>query len=201
MCPRSRPERTCTGCGGKKDKRDLVRIVAAPDGDLVPDLKGRLPVRGAYVCPRRQCIERAAAGRLGYSLKLPRTFRVDGEMLAQRLADMYAERFLALLGLAQKGGNVVSGTNLVEAEMRRYRGGWLGIVARDASLDATAGARKLMEKLDRPVMVFGTRAELGDAIGKSPRSAVLVKNPGIAQELAGILDLYVSVVDKGGLIQ
>ncbi len=50
------PRRTCVGCRTTREKPDLVRIAATPDGvRLDPDHV--LPGRGAYVCPELQCIE------------------------------------------------------------------------------------------------------------------------------------------------
>ncbi len=50
------PRRTCVGCRTTRAKHDLVRIAATPDGVRV-DPDHVLPGRGAYVCPRPQCIE------------------------------------------------------------------------------------------------------------------------------------------------
>ena len=44
------PQRSCIGCGTKKDKKDLIRIVRTPDGDIVLDRTGKKAGRGAYVC-------------------------------------------------------------------------------------------------------------------------------------------------------
>ncbi|MBX5482019.1 MAG: YlxR family protein [Myxococcaceae bacterium] len=48
--PRTAPERTCVGCGAKKPKSALVRVVVGPDGQVMVDRKGVLPGRGAYLC-------------------------------------------------------------------------------------------------------------------------------------------------------
>jgi len=66
------PLRTCLGCGRKGLKGNLVRIVMV-DGALTVDVQGRLPGRGAYVCPREECVDLLIAkkGRLSYSLRAP----------------------------------------------------------------------------------------------------------------------------------
>jgi predicted RNA-binding protein YlxR (DUF448 family) len=70
MMTKPHPLRTCLGCGQKGLKGDLVRIVMV-DGVLTVDAQGRLPGRGAYVCPREGCIELLLKkkGRLSYSLR------------------------------------------------------------------------------------------------------------------------------------
>lgn len=50
------PRRTCVGCRTTREKHDLVRIAATPDGVSI-DPHHVLPGRGAYVCPALQCIE------------------------------------------------------------------------------------------------------------------------------------------------
>ncbi|MBE5816660.1 MAG: YlxR family protein [Clostridiales bacterium] len=51
--------RMCIGCREKKLKKELIRIVKAPDGSLMLDEKGKASGRGAYICPCRSCMEKA----------------------------------------------------------------------------------------------------------------------------------------------
>ena len=53
---RKQPQRTCIGCHQVKAKRELLRIVRTPAGDVVLDKTGKAAGRGAYVCHRRQCL-------------------------------------------------------------------------------------------------------------------------------------------------
>ncbi len=55
----SKPQRTCISCGTETDKRELVRIVRSADGTLAIDLKGKANGRGAYLCYKAQCWEKA----------------------------------------------------------------------------------------------------------------------------------------------
>ena len=69
--PRKRhiPERSCVACGIKKPKRDLVRIVRSPQGQVSVDLGGKAPGRGAYLCGENDCWTLALGrGRLSRSL-------------------------------------------------------------------------------------------------------------------------------------
>lgn len=50
------PLRTCISCGEKKEKRVLIRLVLNAEGEVVRDLGGRAPGRGAYVCNKKNCI-------------------------------------------------------------------------------------------------------------------------------------------------
>ena len=44
------PLRRCNGCNEMKPKKELVRVVRSPEGEVSLDLTGRKPGRGAYVC-------------------------------------------------------------------------------------------------------------------------------------------------------
>lgn len=68
------PLRKCTGCGEMKEKRELIRVVKAPDvkdddgnvvsvGNISLDLRGKSPGRGAYVCKDLSCFEKARKAR------------------------------------------------------------------------------------------------------------------------------------------
>ncbi|HLA25501.1 MAG TPA: YlxR family protein [bacterium] len=66
------PERTCVACGRVRPKRELVRIVRTPNGEIKVDLTGKVSGRGAYVCPEPPCAERGVKeGRLQHALETP----------------------------------------------------------------------------------------------------------------------------------
>ncbi|MCR4427222.1 MAG: YlxR family protein [Firmicutes bacterium] len=60
--PRKVPQRTCVGCGKVCAKKELVRIVRTPEGEVVVDPTGKKSGRGAYVCPSPDCLARATKG-------------------------------------------------------------------------------------------------------------------------------------------
>ena len=57
------PQRTCIVCRSVKAKRELVRIVRAPDQSLQVDVSGKAPGRGAYVCKDAACWRREEFSR------------------------------------------------------------------------------------------------------------------------------------------
>lgn len=61
--PKKIPMRQCTGCREMKPKRELIRVVRAPDGGISLDFKGKAPGRGAYVCRDMQCLKKAIKSR------------------------------------------------------------------------------------------------------------------------------------------
>lgn len=57
--PNKIPMRQCLGCREMKPKRELIRVVKSPEGEIDLDFKGKKPGRGAYVCPNPQCLKKA----------------------------------------------------------------------------------------------------------------------------------------------
>ncbi|WP_027634223.1 RNase P modulator RnpM [Clostridium hydrogeniformans] len=53
------PQRMCNGCMEMKPKKELIRIVKSPEGDVSLDLTGKKPGRGAYICKSEACLEKA----------------------------------------------------------------------------------------------------------------------------------------------
>ena len=53
------PQRQCMGCRERKEKRELIRVVRAPDGSVNLDFRGKAPGRGAYICPDMACLKKA----------------------------------------------------------------------------------------------------------------------------------------------
>ena len=54
----SDPQRMCSACRERSSKKDLIRVVRTPDGEIAFNPAGRLPGRGAYICRRRECLAR-----------------------------------------------------------------------------------------------------------------------------------------------
>ncbi len=53
------PMRKCTGCNEMKPKKELVRIVRSPEGEISMDLTGKKSGRGAYICRNASCLNAA----------------------------------------------------------------------------------------------------------------------------------------------
>ncbi len=84
MKQRKIPLRQCSGCGEMKPKKELVRVVRAPEktdengvttgGEISLDLTGKKPGRGAYVCHNPECLKKARKAKKferAFSCKIP----------------------------------------------------------------------------------------------------------------------------------
>ena len=68
------PMRMSTGSGEMKPKRELVRVVKSPEGEVSLDLTGKKPGRGAYVCRSADCLRAARKARRferAFSCRIP----------------------------------------------------------------------------------------------------------------------------------
>ncbi len=61
--PKKIPMRQCTGCREHKPKREMLRVVRSPEGELSLDARGKKPGRGAYLCPTEECLKKARRSR------------------------------------------------------------------------------------------------------------------------------------------
>lgn len=68
------PMRQCLGCREMKPKRELIRAVKSLDGEVNLDFKGKMPGRGAYLCPNGECLKKAMKSKAlerAFSVQIP----------------------------------------------------------------------------------------------------------------------------------
>ena len=53
------PERQCLGCNEHRPKKELLRVVRTPEGEIVLDFTGKRSGRGAYICQNVDCLKKA----------------------------------------------------------------------------------------------------------------------------------------------
>ncbi|MCI5936738.1 MAG: YlxR family protein [Eubacterium sp.] len=72
MQAKKRPERMCIACRECKDKNELIRIVKTKEGEILLDETGKHSGRGAYICDRMECFQKACK-----SHALDRSFKME----------------------------------------------------------------------------------------------------------------------------
>ncbi len=83
------PMRMCVACRQMMPKKDLIRIVRTPEGEVVLDPTGRRNGRGAYLCRSRDCLTRAIKIRaLERALEQPLTAET-AQALTEAFSDVY----------------------------------------------------------------------------------------------------------------
>ena len=79
--PKKIPMRMCVGCREMKPKRELLRAVRSPDGQVSLDTTGKKPGRGAYCCYNAECLRRALKqGQLDRQLEVKLTDEVNAQL-------------------------------------------------------------------------------------------------------------------------
>lgn len=87
MTEKKVPERRCIGCMQSKPKKELIRVIASEEG-LQIDIKGKLPGRGAYLCPNTDCAK-LALKKNAFSRNLKtEVSREDAEAVIQQIAEL-----------------------------------------------------------------------------------------------------------------
>ena len=70
--PKTIPQRQCMGCRERKPKPELIRVVRSPEGSVDLDFRGKANGRGAYLCPKLECLKKAIRSKaLERSLETP----------------------------------------------------------------------------------------------------------------------------------
>ena len=66
------PMRQCSACRGHFEKRQLLRVVRTPDGNVLPDPRGKISGRGVYICRNEECLNKAIKTKaLSRALEVP----------------------------------------------------------------------------------------------------------------------------------
>ncbi len=91
------PVRMCIGCGEKRPKKEMLRIVRTPEGEFHVDATGRQNGRGCYICPKAECMDAMCKQK-----RLARSYEMNVE---QAVYDSLKEEFKACL--VKNGGGAV----------------------------------------------------------------------------------------------
>lgn len=86
---KKKPMRQCLGCREMKPKRELIRAVRSPEGEISLDFKGKLPGRGAYLCPDPECLKKAVKAK---ALERAFSSQIPDEIYEQLQKQMEAEQ-------------------------------------------------------------------------------------------------------------
>ena len=144
MAPKSETaERTCLVTREAKPPEGLLRFVRAPDGSVVPDVKGKLPGRGVWVTGRRELVAEAVKKRLfARGFKAEATAADDLPDLVDRLLLGSA---LSALSMARKAGRVVTGFGQVTTALAKGQ----AVAVIHAVEAAPDGRRKIAQVMRR----------------------------------------------------
>ncbi len=197
---RHTPERTCVLTRRKADKGALIRLALGPDGAVAPDVRARAPGRGAWVSvAKAELAEAVANGKLKGALQ--RAFKTGEVTVSADLADRteQALRQYALdrLGMEARSGNLINGTDKVEAAARSGKVHLL-LHASDAGED---GQRKLDQAWrvgggePRGMIFPESRTILSLALGRENVVHIALIEPAAAARVSNALARWRAFID------
>lgn len=180
--------RLCAVTRADVDPDHLIRFVADPDGNVVPDLQRRLPGRGVWISGERSVVARAVAEK-AFSKSLKRQVKADPS-LADLVDQLLLKRVLDVLSLANKAGLITAGYQQVFAAVE---GGQAKALLHGS--DAADGGRdKLNRKYlavtlakgGKPVVITSLSTEqLSLSIGRSNVVHAALIQGGLTQRFLG----------------
>lgn len=184
--PKARaPQRQCALSRERLAQGRMVRFVCSPDGVVMPDIRGKLPGRGAWIKASRAAVDAAVErGVFTRSLKAD-CKRPEG--LSDSVEQMLLGECLGVLGMARKAGQIVRGFDQVRSELRKCRPGWL-LEASDGAVDGREKVYFLAKALYEDVNVAGalSSAELGIAFGRGNVIHGLIREGAFADRWAQV---------------
>ena len=183
-------ERKCIATGEVNPKHGLIRFVVGPDGQIVPDILGKLPGRGIYVTADRAALEKA--GKKGAFSRAAKQQVAVPDGLADEVESQIARRVVDLISLARKSGEAVAGYEKVKD--------WLSKEYAEVLIQAVDGSGRGKSKLSTPhygsYIGWLTQAELGAAFGRQTVIHSALASGGLtqrvveeAQRLKGVRDI------------
>ncbi|MFD1744523.1 RNA-binding protein [Rhizobium helianthi] len=144
-------DRTCIVSRQTFDPQELIRFVAGPDGQVVPDLKRQLPGRGCWVKAERALVEQAVKRKL-FARALKRDAKAGPE-LAALVEQLLVKDLAGMMNLARKASQFISGAMKVDNAVRTGE----AIAVFHAADAAPDGVRKIDQA--RKAWRLGTDAE------------------------------------------
>jgi uncharacterized protein len=188
-------ERTCVGCQKTQRKDQLIRLVCGPTGEVLLDVHGKLPGRGAYICPQRLCVEQAVK-----RARVQEAFRREVtlapiDVLMHAMASVMEERALGCIRIARKAGRVVSGYTQVSRALMYAPVACL-LVAEDTARERRREYQGWCAKRQIPCRSFLTKARLGALAGRDESSALGILDRRLGERLLGHLEGMSRVTER-----
>ncbi len=142
----------------------LIRFVAGPAGEVVPDLARKLPGRGIWVAAEREAV--LAAAKKGLFSRSAKAKLSAGADLADQVEMLLKKRVLDGLGLAKRAGDIISGFEKVASALNAGKAAWV-IEASDGAPDGRRKILSVARKSPKTPEVLGvfSAEELGLALG------------------------------------
>ena len=197
MAQKKIPARQCIGCMTSRPKKELVRVVRAPSGEIRIDPVGKKPGRGAYLCPDPACLaKRKRRWSAALSSRFPPRFTMrwphswpTWKRRPSRMAKHNntpekpkmapEEALFQALSLCRKAGALTMGFDAVEEACVKGKA-WLVMTASDASAKTVQRLNYAVGDLVAVISMPLTQDRLAD-ISRKPVAVYAVTDRNLAK--------------------
>jgi len=179
-----------------RNQAELARFVLSPENEILADYRMRLPGRGAYICPDRECLKAAVKRRqFQRAFKRPELPVDEGQLLTALLAAV-EQKIVNLLGMARKSGVVISGSSMVLDALQGD--GHLSVVVLAKDIAAGVGDKIVARAKVKGVSCLRLldKERLGRLLGKEERSVVGLKNGALADSIKAEMLRYTQIAGE-----
>ena len=164
--PDGSPFRLCLATRERLPASRMIRFACSPDGDVVPDIAGRLPGRGVWVSCDKEALQGLITAKGGFSRGFKRQVKVSPD-LVELVDSLLLQKCISTIGLAKRASALILGFDQVRNELLKRRPGWL----LEASDGADDGRRRLLglavAQYERVRVATALKSsELGAAVGR-----------------------------------
>lgn len=170
------PLRRCIVSGRTGPRESFVRFVVGPNGEVFPDVAGKLPGRGLWVTADpasvRQAVQKNAFAKAARS---PAKAASD---LPERVGHLLARRAIETLSLCRRAGQAAQGFAKVKEKIEKGRCALLV-----AASDGSHAERARLGGTDIPVATGLTANEMGEAFGRDHAVHAAIAPGALAQRL------------------
>lgn len=186
--------RKCIATNAVLEKSEMLRFVLSPENIVTPDIKGKLPGRGAWVIAEKQQVEHAAQkGMFKKAFKRKNVQPMDN--MAEVIADLLKRDVFDALSICRKSGDLQMGhlkaeESILSGRTRIY------VVASDAGKDTrkklTAKMRTIVEKKGKKCYIIDhfSTAELETCLGHEKVIHVAIKTGPLAMSLLAKIEKW-----------
>lgn len=197
--------RKCIATGEVLEKTAMLRFVVSPDQLIVPDIKAKLPGRGAWVTSEKTLVEQALTkGMFKRAFKLKKIQPMDN--MLDLIGDLLKKDVFDALSICRKSGDLQMGhlkaeESILSGRTRIY------VVASDAGTDTrkklTAKMRTIVEKKGKKCYIIDhfTSAELVKCLGHEKVIHVAIKTGPMAVALLAKIEKWDRYNGKQNMIK
>lgn len=195
--------RKCVLSNDLFEKQDMIRFVVSPDMVVTPDIKGKLPGRGAWVHALKTDIEQVIDKNL-FAKAFKTKVNVNKDM-PSLVADLLEKDVFDALSICRKAGDLQMGhlkseESILSGRTRIY------VVANDAGKDTrkklTAKMRTIVEKKGKKCYIidhFSTE-DLEKCLGQEKTIHIAIKSGAMAMSLLAKIEKWDKYNDKQNMI-